>query len=336
MSLETLKNKVEQLIEKAQSGGSSELIEYPDIGYTRPSFWLPRPTLTKGDNVNEVWALIEVLPDVMEYEGVHLSDIAILPNNKKQFWYMVEPELSTDGTYATLGDVPNAIELIVNCIVPLRLTPDTGVSTSQIYTLTARAIYRDVEIITGTPIELHADKIFSQAKKLKLVENDLIVGDVNLRYFFYGCGIVKAPNLVIPPTASITGSAYNIYHYCTQLIDGGEFDGAMAKGMNNAFTSCFLLKRVRIKANVTTGCGSNTFQYCNALEDVYIENGYSSSLYLNYSTRYTQEVLHKIIENYADCTGKTTAPKFKIGGENLAKIDEEHIAMLNEKNISYE
>jgi hypothetical protein len=41
-----------------------------------------------------------------------------------------------------------------------------------------------------------------------------------------------------------------------------------------------------------------------------------------------------MIENLADLTGQT-AKTFQIGATNLAKIDEEHMAMLNNKNWNY-
>jgi hypothetical protein len=41
-----------------------------------------------------------------------------------------------------------------------------------------------------------------------------------------------------------------------------------------------------------------------------------------------------MIENLADLTGQT-AKTFQVGETNLAKIDEEHLAMLTAKNWSY-
>ena len=65
-----------------------------------------------------------------------------------------------------------------------------------------------------------------------------------------------------------------------------------------------------------------------------IGEGWAVSIYLNYSNNLSVESLHGMIENLADLTGKT-AKTFKVGATNLAKIDEEHIAMLQAKNWNY-
>ena len=75
--------------------------------------------------------------------------------------------------------------------------------------------------------------------------------------------------------------------------------------------------------------------YNGSLTVLEVGNGTSADLYLQYSTNYTQATLHAIIENLADLTGKT-AKTFVVGETNLAKIDDEHIAMLNQKNWNYQ
>lgn len=80
---------------------------------------------------------------------------------------------------------------------------------------------------------------------------------------------------------------------------------------------------------------TRSVQGCTALKEFYVKEGTTGSLFLHFCPNLTQECLHKIIENYADMTG-LTAPTFHIGEENLAKIDEEHIAMLENKNIFYQ
>lgn len=79
---------------------------------------------------------------------------------------------------------------------------------------------------------------------------------------------------------------------------------------------------------------SGTFQSCMALKNVTLAKGWAVSFYLMRSDDLTVESLHGMIENLADLTGKTVK-KFRIGETNLAKIDEEHIAMLNAKNWEY-
>lgn len=75
--------------------------------------------------------------------------------------------------------------------------------------------------------------------------------------------------------------------------------------------------------------------YNGSLTVLEVGNGTSADLYLQYSTNYTQATLHAIIENLADLTGKT-AKTFFVGDTNFAKIDDEHITMLNQKNWIYQ
>ena len=79
-----------------------------------------------------------------------------------------------------------------------------------------------------------------------------------------------------------------------------------------------------------------TFRHYNgSLTVLEVGNGTSADLYLQYSTNYTQATLHAIIENLADLTGKT-AKTFFVGDTNLAKIDDEHKTILNNKNWIYQ
>ena len=76
--------------------------------------------------------------------------------------------------------------------------------------------------------------------------------------------------------------------------------------------------------------------YNGSLTVLEVGNGTSADLYLQYSTNYTQATLHAIIENLADLSERETAGNFVVGETNLAKIDDEHKAMLNRKNWSYQ
>lgn len=106
------------------------------------------------------------------------------------------------------------------------------------------------------------------------------------------------------------------------------------RNIAQSFTSgCKALEYVEFGAltNMTTQLFDGSIE---TMREFYIGKGTTSSLYLYKCPNLTQQSLHSCIENYADMTG-TTAPLFHIGEENVAKIDDEHIAMLNRKNISY-
>ena len=99
-------------------------------------------------------------------------------------------------------------------------------------------------------------------------------------------------------------------------------------------------KLTNMIVGVLTGTNQFSFRqtfrpYNGSLTVLEVGNGTSADLYLQYSTNYTQSTLHAIIENLADLTGKT-AKTFFVGDTNLAKIDDEHKTILNNKNWIYQ
>lgn len=78
---------------------------------------------------------------------------------------------------------------------------------------------------------------------------------------------------------------------------------------------------------------NRAFANCIYLTSVTIPSGWNTNFYFS-GCPFTQECLHAVIENLADLTG-LTAMDFTVGATNIAKIDEEHIAMLEAKNWNY-
>lgn len=70
------------------------------------------------------------------------------------------------------------------------------------------------------------------------------------------------------------------------------------------------------------------------LETLIIGKGTTADLYLQGSRKYSQAVLHNIIDNLADKTGQT-AGIINFGDTNLAKISDEYKAKLDNKNWEY-
>ena len=71
------------------------------------------------------------------------------------------------------------------------------------------------------------------------------------------------------------------------------------------------------------------------IEFLEIGKGTSASLYLQDSLKYSQETLHNLIDNLADMTGQE-APVFSVGTTNLAKISDEYLQKLKDKNWNYQ
>ena len=97
-----------------------------------------------------------------------------------------------------------------------------------------------------------------------------------------------------------------------------------------AFIGCTALKTLHLPATLTS-IDTSAFWGCTNLTYVTVGEGFSVSLNLSASTKYTAETLHAIIENLADLTGKDSQT-LTLGTTNIAKLDEEHKTMLTDKN----
>lgn len=173
-------------------------------------------------------------------------------------------------------------------------------------------------------------------------------------YIFANCQALKT----IPPLDTSRGTEFDrMFNGCTELetvsqldtSNGRRFVGMFAscaslktippldtsKGTNFGymFSSCTILETVSL-TTAKSDLATNTFQGCTALQNITIGEGWAVNIYLHYSNNLTVESLHGMIENLADLTGKT-AKTFQIGATNLAKLDDEHRAMLAAKNWAY-
>lgn len=156
----------------------------------------------------------------------------------------------------------------------------------------------------------------------------------NFSKMFYNCSTVETVHL--EPTRK--GTVFTqMFHGCRALKEVYGLDFSSMITNNNYMymvKDCNALETISMTNTGYTGFQSNTFEDCKNLTNVTINNGWEVSIYLHYSNNLTVESLHGMIENLADLTGQT-AQFFQIGATNLAKIDEEHITMLQNKNWNY-
>lgn len=104
------------------------------------------------------------------------------------------------------------------------------------------------------------------------------------------------------------------------------------------FLSCKKLSKLKVgkltstkrTSFLITAKGTNSH-----IEFLEIGKGTSASLYLQDSLKYSQETLHNLIDNLADMTGQE-APVFSVGPTNLAKISDEYLQKLKDKNWNYQ
>lgn len=150
----------------------------------------------------------------------------------------------------------------------------------------------------------------------------------NFAYMFDRCN-----KLANPPQLDTSNGTNFMGMYRWAPIESIQLDISNGTNFNSIFFYCTKLKTV----SLTTAKGdfsTNSFENCGSLTNITIGEGWAVNIYLHYSNKLTVESLHGMIENLADFTGQT-AKTFRVGATNLAKIDEAHIQMLNDKNWAY-
>ena len=156
---------------------------------------------------------------------------------------------------------------------------------------------------------------------------------VNFGYMLKDCAAISR----FPQLDTSKGGYFNeMFSGCRSLTTIPLLDLSKASGVYNIFYGCTALKTLSLIMNTTVPnrLTTQTFQDCAVLENLTINKGWQINIYLHYSNLLTVESLHGMIENLADLTGLQSR-YFQIGATNLAKIDEEHINMLNAKNWTY-
>lgn len=116
------------------------------------------------------------------------------------------------------------------------------------------------------------------------------------------------------------------------IPDSVQYIGELAFSVGSQSTSLGL-KTLEIGAlNESTWIGNSAFQYCDALENVTILNGFNAdNLNLSYSKKYSHDTILSWFNALADRTGKT-AYTLTIGSTNLAKMTAEETAIATNKN----
>ena len=124
-----------------------------------------------------------------------------------------------------------------------------------------------------------------------------------------------------------------MFRNCESLTTIPQLDTSKGTSFMYMCDGCKALTTISI-TTMSTDMNIYTFRNCSALTDITIGEGWAVTIILNASNNISQASLHGMIENLADLTGKT-AKKFTVGTTNIAKIDAEHIAMLEAKNWTY-
>lgn len=133
--------------------------------------------------------------------------------------------------------------------------------------------------------------------------------------------------IVIPPMSRVGAHAFR---GCTRLT-AVTLPNGMTAINSYAFAGCSALATINIPNSVTE-IADNTFSSCSSLEYVTLENGFScSGLNLSASTKFSVTTLVSMLNALADRTGQV-AYTLTVGGTNLAKLNNEQLAIATEKN----
>ena len=171
--------------------------------------------------------------------------------------------------------------------------------------------------------------MFFNNPKLRSVPQIDTSKGTNFRYMYNNTRLTT-----IPPLDTSNGTDFfRMFEDCSKLTTIPPLDTSNGTNFSYMFYFCTKLETVSL-TTAKSDLNTTTFQNCTALTNLTIGEGWAVSIYLTYSNNLTVESLHGMIENLADLTG-ATAKTFSVGETNLAKIDEEHIAMLQAKNWNY-
>ena len=150
---------------------------------------------------------------------------------------------------------------------------------------------------------------------------------------FYNCeNLVTIPQL---DTSNGTDFGYMFYN-CKSLIKLPQLDTSNGTDFYYMFYNCGSLKTIST-LNLSKG---ESFRYmftgCYSLENITIEGTIkikSNDLNLSNSKKLTVDSIMSFINAFEDNTGEETQYTVTFGATNLAKLTEEQIAIVTNKNI---
>ena len=185
----------------------------------------------------------------------------------------------------------------------------------------------NLEVADFPKLKSIGEEAFYDCPMLKTINMPLLqsVGEKG----FSMCGLItiNLPNLTTMGNSSFSNCADLTEINTPNLVSIGADVIYIARKVTKMTVGALNETSITSFRQVAKGTGG-------ALTELYVGQGTSADLYLQYSEKYPQSILHGIIENLADKTGET-AGIFNVGDNNLAKIDDEHIAILNQRNWIY-
>lgn len=215
-------------------------------------------------------------------------------NNRDLFIYA-----QTKKSKRTLSETKSTLKSLIDRSITRIEVPDGITSIGK------KAFYECSELIT---VVLHNGVIDTQLQSFAL------------------CTSLK--NINFPDSVTTIGA--QTFYNCSSLENVILPSGI--KVINSlAFNSCVSLSDVTLPASLET-IGSTIFSGCSALENVTFESGFNANgLDLSVSTLYSVNTLVTMLNALANRTGQVPYT-LTLGSTNLAKLNNEQIAIATEKN----
>ena len=168
------------------------------------------------------------------------------------------------------------------------------------------------------------DRVFYECSSLSAIEiPEGITGIGNETFYDSGIEVIN-----LPESLEYVGfNSFTMSNLKTLVVNSS------AALLTESFSYCYSLTDITFN-KASCSMYTDAFYECYPITNITIAEGWTESIYFNWSKQITQESLHGMIENLADLTG-LDAKEFMVGATNIAKIDDEHITMLEVKNWNY-
>lgn len=183
--------------------------------------------------------------------------------------------------------------------------------------------------------------MFSNCKKLKEINAENILFDVNLERAFQVCSELET--IGFPVDMSNVTYASGLFGTCAKLKEVNIVNTSKCLDMRMMFTDCKKLETINgiidfKSMNASTGGSSTfkeyTFKNCISLKNVnFASNSLKYSMDAFYLVNLSQESFNSLLDCLGTTTGKTLSlsKKYATDSENLVKLTTEQISIANEK-----
>ena len=176
------------------------------------------------------------------------------------------------------------------------------------------------------------NNMFYGCEKLQTVPQLDTNNGTSFSYMFHDCSNLQT----VPQLDTSNGTNFsNMFYGCMNLQTVPQFDTSKGRSFNYMFYSCMGLQTVP-QLDISNGTNfSNMFYACFSLKNITFVGIIPNTIDFSYASKLTAESLISIINALKDLTG-LSSKKLYIGSTNIAKLTEEQLAIIENKNWTYQ